>query len=52
MIEEQVAALKANPDYVKLQIARTWDGQLPAWTGGVPIPLLNLGVDDAPAAQK
>ncbi len=37
VIEEHVAALKANPDYVKLEIARTWDGHLPAWTGSVPI---------------
>ena len=52
VIEDQVAALKANPDYVKLQIARTWDGHLPAWTGGGPIPFLNLGVNDVPAVQK
>jgi len=48
VIDAQVAALKANPDYVKLQIARTWDGHLPAWTGGGPIPLLSLGVNDVP----
>src|SRR5258708_18312830 len=45
VIDAQVAALKANPDYVKLQIARTWDGHLPAWTGAGPIPLLNLRVN-------
>jgi len=47
-IDAQVQALKANPDYVKYVTATRWDGALPRWTGGGPLPLLNLGVADAP----
>jgi regulator of protease activity HflC (stomatin/prohibitin superfamily) len=47
-IEAQVAALRDNPDYVRLQIARQWNGALPTWNGGGPLPLLNLQGTDAP----
>ncbi|MFO1057729.1 MAG: prohibitin family protein [Dongiaceae bacterium] len=47
-IEAQVAALRDNPDYVRLQIAKQWNGTLPTWTGGGPLPLLNLEANQAP----
>ena len=41
-IRREAEALKDNPDLIALRIAEKWDGQLPQFTGGGAIPLLNL----------
>lgn len=41
-IRREAEALKDNPDLIQLRIAEKWDGQLPQFTGGGAIPLLNV----------
>ena len=41
-IRREAAALKDNPSLIELRIAEKWDGQLPQFTGGGAIPLLNV----------
>lgn len=41
-IRREAEALKDNPSLIELRIAEKWDGQLPQFTGGGAIPLLNV----------
>ncbi len=41
-IRREAEALKDNPALIQLRIAEKWNGQLPQFTGGDVIPLLNL----------
>ena len=41
-IRREAEALKDNPALIQLRIAEKWDGQLPQFSGGDVIPLLNL----------
>ena len=41
-IRREAEALKDNPSLIQLRIAEKWDGQLPQFTGGGAIPLLNV----------
>lgn len=41
-IRREAEALKDNPALIQLRIAEKWNGQLPQFTGGGAIPLLNL----------
>lgn len=46
----QANAISANPDLIRMEIAKRWDGSLPQWmTPGAPLPLLNV---EAPKARK
>ena len=41
-IRREAEALRDNPDLIQLRLAEKWDGQLPQFTGGDAIPLLNV----------
>ena len=41
-IRLEAKALKDNPQLIELRIAEKWDGQLPKFSGGDAIPLLNI----------
>ena len=41
-IRREAEALRDNPALIELRIAEKWDGQLPTFTGGDAIPLLNV----------
>jgi len=41
-IKLEAEALKDNPQLIDLRIAEKWDGQLPKFSGGDAIPLLNI----------
>ena len=41
-IRREAEALKDNPSLIELRIAEKWDRQLPQFTGGGAIPLLNV----------
>ena len=41
-IRREAEALRDNPALIELRIAEKWDGQLPTFTGGNAIPLLNV----------
>ena len=41
-IRLEAKALKDNPQLIDLRIAEKWDGQLPKFSGGDAIPLLNI----------
>lgn len=41
-IRREAEALKDNPDLISLRVAEKWNGQLPQFTGGDAIPLLNV----------
>ena len=41
-IRREAEALKDNPNLIQLRIAEKWDGQLPQFSGGGAIPLLNV----------
>lgn len=41
-IRIKAAALKDNPDIVNLNAVQKWDGKLPVYTGGAPVPFIKL----------
>lgn len=42
-IEREAAALRGNPDLIRLRTVEKWDGTLPKFTGADFTPLINLG---------
>lgn len=42
-IEREAKALAGNPDLIKLRTIEKWNGILPKFFGGEPVPFLNLG---------
>ena len=41
-IKREAMALKRNPELIQLRLAEKWDGQLPQFSGGSAVPLLNI----------
>jgi len=41
-IEREAKALKNNPELIQLRVAEKWNGELPRFSGGEGVPLINL----------
>jgi hypothetical protein len=51
-IRIKAAALKDNPDIVNLNAVQKWDGKLPVYTGGGPVPFIKLDELTKHAGEK
>lgn len=41
-IQVEAAAIRTNPEIVKLRAVEKWDGKLPTYTGGGPVPFVDV----------
>jgi regulator of protease activity HflC (stomatin/prohibitin superfamily) len=41
-IQVEAAAIRTNPEIVKLRAVEKWDGKLPTYTGGGPLPFIDV----------
>lgn len=41
-IQVEAAAIRTNPEIVKLRAVEKWDGQLPRYAGGGPLPFIDV----------
>jgi prohibitin 2 len=51
-IQRKADALKANPALINLNAVDKWDGKLPVYAGGAPVPFINLDKVKEEAEKK